>query len=231
MKTCALIAAYNEEKTIKKVVFETLKYVDELIVVDDGSTDKTFSIISNIKNKKLEIVSYPINKGKGYALRQGFKKFLEIGGNILVTLDADLQHNPKEINHIINLIKDDVSDVVIGSRYMKTMPRAKVFLNVLANINLLLASGTFFSDVSSGYRAYSKKAIEKILPRLTLDRFGIELEILKACVDGEMRVGIIPVGCDYKFGKKANLGKLFKGHFQFAWKYKKDIFNKLVGIK
>lgn len=230
MKTYALVCAFNEEKTIKEVILKTLKFVDGLIAVNDGSTDRTFSVLSSIKNRKLTVISYNTNRGKGYAIRKGFEKFLGTKGDVLVTLDADLQHDPKEIRLVINPVRDGVADVIIGSRYTKTMPRLKVFLNVLANLNLLAASGTFFSDVSSGFRAYSRSAVSKILPSLTLDRFGIELEILKVCADRGIKVGIMPVSCSYTTGKKANLWKLFHGHFTFAWKYKRDMLHKLAGV-
>lgn len=230
MKTYALVCAFNEERTIKEVALKTLKLVDGLIVVNDGSTDETLSVISSIKDRKLSVISYAVNRGKGYALRKGFAKFLEEKGDVLVTLDADLQHDPREIRMVINPVRDGVADVIIGSRYTKSMPRLKVFLNVLANLNLLAASGTFFSDVSSGFRAYSSSAVAKILPLLTLDRFGVELEILKICSDNKIGVGIIPVGCSYATGKKANLWRLFEGHFMFAWKYKRSMLHKLTGV-
>jgi len=230
MKIIGLICAYREQKTIREVVRKTSKYVDKLIVVNDGSDDLTGIILAKetFKNKKLWIVDYFGNRGKGYALKQGFKKFLELDGDILVTLDADGQHDPEDIKNLVSLIENRAADVVIGARYLRNMPRNKVILNTIANLGLLMASGTFFSDVSSGYRAYSKEAVEEILPSMGLDKFGIELEILKACAENEIRVGVVPVACNYKEGKKTNLKRLASGYFQFAWKYKRDMLHHLL---
>jgi glycosyltransferase involved in cell wall biosynthesis len=236
MKTVVLICAYNEEKTILQVLSETFKHVDDVIIVDDGSRDATTSILQSMKSpkgKNLHKLFFAFNKGKGAAIRRGFTYFIEdMKSDFLVTLDADLQHDPKEIKNITSLLKNKVADVVIGSRYMKTKdkPQLKIFLNILANINLFLASGAFFSDVSSGYRSYTREAIGKILPMLSFNSFGIELEILKACMDNDLRVGVIPVECDYTVGKKTNLMRLFKGHWQFAWKYKRNMIKKLFGV-
>lgn len=227
----ALICAKNEEKTIKEVINNVSKYADKIIVVDDGSTDRTPFILNHIRNGKLEVISYAENMGKGFALRTGFKKFLETDDEILVTIDADGQHDPAQIKDLTMLIENDKADIMIGTRYhkMKGYPKFRILLNVLTNFGLMLASGAFFSDSSSGFRAYSRKAIETIYPKLTMNGFGIELEILKFAAEKELRIGFLPVTCTYKKGRKHNLFKLAKGHLTFMWKYKGDVFHKIFG--
>lgn len=230
MKIIALICAKNEEKTIKEVIVNVKKHVNNIIVVDDGSDDKTPFILSHLKNG-IDIISYPINMGKGYALRQGFKRFLESDGDILVTIDADGQHDPKQIKDLTLLVEKGTADIMIGTRYhkIKGYPKFKILLNVLTNFGLMLASGAFFSDSASGFRAYSRRAIETIYPNLTLDGFGIELEILKFAAENELKIGFVPVTCSYKKGKKNNILKLAKGHLTFMWRYKGDMIHKIFG--
>jgi glycosyltransferase involved in cell wall biosynthesis len=231
MKTYALIAAYNEEKTVTDVIRKTLKYVDKVIFVNDGSTDKTLENVQDMfgKNRNVIMISYPKNRGKGYAIITGFKYFVKENGDILVTLDADKQHNPKEIPIVKLMVEKKYSDIVIGSRYtkLKGYPRLRVMFNVFSTIVLLLSSGGFFTDVASGFRCYSKNAVKSILPHLNLNGFGIELETLQIAKKKELKISTVPVSCDYKYGEKPNFSKLASGYFKFAIKYKDEILHSL----
>ena len=120
MSITALIAGYNEENTAADAIGDTLKHVDKVIFCNDGSTDRTLETIMKrfSKNKRVKILSWDENRGKGYAVMQGFKEFLRADGNILVTIDADGQHDPKEIDSLVSLIERKTSDVVIGARIL-----------------------------------------------------------------------------------------------------------------
>jgi len=232
MKEYALICAYNEEKTVADVINKTLKYVDKVIFVNDGSTDNTLEIVQKefSKNKNIIIITYPENHGKGYALITGFKYFLKEMGDVLVTLDADNQHDPDEIPTVKLMVESKHSDIVIGSRYLKLkgFPRFRVFFNILSTMVLLLSSGGFFADVASGFRCYSNYAIKSILPRLNLYGFGIELETLQIAKEKELKISTVPVSCTYnKHGEKPNFNKLAVGYFNFAIKYKKEILKRI----
>ena len=234
MKTYALIAAYNEEKTVADVINKTLKYVDKVIFVNDGSIDNTLEIVQKkfSKNKNVIIITYPENRGKGYALITGFKYFIKEKGNILVTLDADKQHNPDEIPIVKLMVESGYSDIVIGSRYtkLKGFPRTRALFNIFSTMVLLLSSGGFFTDVASGFRCYSNYALKSILPHLSLYGFGIELETLQIAKEKELKISAVPVSCTYKFGDKPNFNKLANGYFQFAMKYKTDMLKRIFKL-
>ena len=234
MKTYALIAAYNEEKTANDVIRDSLKYVDKVIFVNDGSTDRTLEFVQEKfdKNKRVIIITYPKNMGKGYAIIRGFKHFIKMNGDILVTLDADKQHNPKEIPIVKLMVKSGYSDVVIGSRYtkLKGYPRIRVLFNIFSTMVVLLSSGGFYTDVASGYRCYSKGAVKSILPQLDLNGFGTELETVQIAKKKELKISTVPVSCDYEHGEKPNFSKLAYGYFKFANKYKKEIIKRLFNF-
>lgn len=231
MKVCALICAYNEQHTIQEVISNTLKFVDKIIFVNDGSTDKTLETVKSKfpNNKKIEIISWPENKGKGYALIEGFKKFLDLDADILVTLDADGQHDPNNIPYVSLPLQSGYTDIALGTRLGREFiyPRTRVFFNVLSSIIVLLTAGGFHPDVASGFRAYTKTAIEKTLPHLKAYDFSIELEILRASqLEGRLGVASVPITCNEP--KKANFGKLARAYMGFAWRYKKDILKKIL---
>ncbi|MFH1473803.1 MAG: glycosyltransferase family 2 protein [Candidatus Aenigmatarchaeota archaeon] len=231
MRTYALICAYNESKTINDIIGKTLKYVDRIILVDDGSCDNTYKIVMEKygNNKRVIMLSYPDNRGKGYATIQGFKRFLKEKGNMLVTIDADGQHDPKDIPVVELMVKKKYSDIVIGSRYMKLRgyPKLRIFFNVFSTMVVLLSSGGFFTDVASGFRCYSREAVKYILPRIDLEGFGIELEILQIAKEREMKISTVSVWCSYQCGKKGNFSKLAHGYIKFAMKYKKEILGRI----
>ena len=116
MKKVVVIPAFNEEKMIKKVISEVAKYVDLIIVVDDGSEDKTYE--KALETKKAIVLKHIINRGQGAALMTGIEKAKELGAQIVITFDADFQHNPKDISKFVSKIKQGY-DVVLGSRFLK----------------------------------------------------------------------------------------------------------------
>ena len=111
--TVAIVPAYNEEKNIAKVLQDLKKHVKTTIVVDDGSTDNTFEIA---KKHADIVIKHPINTGKGIALKTGFKAALELNQDIIITIDADGQHDTSDIPKLINELKTNDLDMVIGSR-------------------------------------------------------------------------------------------------------------------
>jgi glycosyltransferase involved in cell wall biosynthesis len=111
----ACIPAYNEEKTIAKVIIKTQKYVDKVIVCDDGSKDMTSEIAERLG---AIVIKHERNMGKGEALRNLFKKAMELNADIVITLDGDGQHDPDEIPSLINTLKEEKADIIIGSRFL-----------------------------------------------------------------------------------------------------------------
>lgn len=181
-----IIPAYNEEKTIGNVINETINVMDsqdlpyEIIVVDDGSTDKTGRIASQYKTT---LLTNQTNKGKGYSLRRGFD---QSAGEIIVTIDSDGEHQPKEIPDLIKPVLDGV-DVVGGSRFMGKSRHFTTRLNSIGNhlfnLAILLLTGTMVTDSQSGFRAIKKR----VLSGLSLESNGFEIEteiILKSILKG-----------------------------------------------
>src|SRR5512133_2588974 len=111
----AAIPALNEETAIGSVVLRTKKYVDDVYVIDDGSTDAT-SIIAKLAGA--HVIRHETNLGKGIGIRDAFLKAREMDADILVCLDGDGQHNPDEIPRLLDPIKNDQADMVIGSRFL-----------------------------------------------------------------------------------------------------------------
>jgi len=158
------IPAFNEEDTIGKVVKTSLEYVDKIIVCDDGSTDKTANIA---KQNGAIVISHKKNLGYVAPLTTLFKKAREENVDVMITIDGDGQHDPKQIPILLNIINEKKSDVVIGSRFLNKESNTSAFRK--SGIKMITSAsnvGTKFkiSDSQSGFRAYSKKAIEKIHP-------------------------------------------------------------------
>ena len=207
-----IIPVYNEEKTLDKLISSIeavrLSYEKELIFIDDGSTDGSRDVLNKYKNK-YKILSQSKNRGKGFALRRGFA---EANGDVVLVQDADLEYSPREYGDLIQPIVDDDADVVYGSRFVTVLPRRVLyFWHYVANTCLTLLSniltGLNLSDMETGYKIFTRKALREILPCLTSERFGIEPELTAQIAKHKFRVyevGISYHGRTYEEGKKIN---------------------------
>ena len=115
MKIVAVIPAYNERGEIEAVVRAVQKYCDAVIVVDDGSSDGMRFVVDELG---VNFVRHPVNKGQGAATRTGIKLALELGADIVITLDGDGQHDPDQIPQLLNRMRETNADVVVGSRFL-----------------------------------------------------------------------------------------------------------------
>lgn len=169
------IPAYNEEKTIDDIVKRSLNFVDKVIVCDDGSQDFTSK---RAEQSGAVIIKHEKNKGKGAAFKSLFNYAKKINADIMVTIDGDGQFLPEEINKLMNPIIEKNVDVVLGNRYdsNKEMPAYRQVGNKMLDKITQLASNLPFNDTQSGFRAYSKKAIESI--NFFTDGFGVDSEII-----------------------------------------------------
>ncbi|MBU4002964.1 MAG: glycosyltransferase family 2 protein [Proteobacteria bacterium] len=159
-KIIAVIPAYNEEKHIAKVVRETKKYVDKVIVVDDASTDET----GNLARKAGAIVlRHEINIGLGGTLKTGCDGALILGADIIITLDGDGQHDSHEIPKLVNKLIKTKSDAVFGERpFNKTMPFVKKMGNRFFHIFSKYIFGIKVKDTQTGFRIFTSKTYKKI---------------------------------------------------------------------
>jgi len=196
IKVLAAMPAFNEEKYLAKTIIGTKKFVDKVLVIDDGSTDATKEIAENLGAM---IVHHETNSGYGSALQDIFKTARELHVDALVILDADGQHNPEDAGKLLDtLVKLDV-DVVIGSRFIgknteKIPSYRKVGMKVLDGATRI-AGVADISDSQSGFRAYSKRAINVI--NLNGQGMSAGSEILIQISDHNLKIAEMPINVRY----------------------------------
>lgn len=192
-KICAVIPFYNEEKSITGVFTRTLKFVDYIIAVNDGSTDNSVNAIKEFDN--VILVNHPENFGKGRALKSGFEKSIELESSVTVTIDADGQHEPEFIPVFLEQIK--TYDIVIGNRLhdMKEMPLHRKASNIITSKLLSLKTGLKILDSQSGYRAYRTDILNKIIP--INKGFAAESEILIKAARNNLKIGHVNISTVY----------------------------------
>ena len=207
-----VIPAYNEEKTIGDVIFGTISAMEgsrmpfEILVVDDGSTDNTRRIATRYK---AAVLANGKNRGKGYTLRKGFQ---HARGNIVVTMDADGAHRPKEIPDLINPLFNGV-DIVAGSRFLghgkDSTSRLNRFGNFIFNFVIMILTGKHITDSQTGFRAFKKE----VLQRLNLESVGYEIET-EITVKG-LKNGFVcqekPISCEKRKHSNSKLKILSDG--------------------
>ncbi len=178
LKVVCVIPAHNEESTISSVVRNARTFCNQVIVVDDGSTDRT---VEEAIKVKAVVISHIIRLGVGAALSTGLRAAANYGAEIIVTLDADEQHDPKEIPNVIAPILDKKADLVIGSRILENnsdMPLQKFVANKILSRLTSLASGIEIKDSQSGFRGMSRQVAENIEYDSTDYQWASEMIIL-----------------------------------------------------
>ncbi|MBU1148464.1 glycosyltransferase family 2 protein [Patescibacteria group bacterium] len=201
MKTVIVIPAYNEESTIAKVLAEVKPLFPNIIVIDDGSTDNTYQIA---KGLGVTVLRHMINRGLGGALGTGFQAALLNQADIVVTFDADGQHQVEDISRLIKLIIEGQADVVIGSRMKdrKGMPLHRQLANVVGNLVTKLLFGIWVSDSQSGLRAFSRQAASQI--NINSNEMEVSSEIINEIHVHQLRlteIPIAPIYTDYSLSK------------------------------
>ncbi len=192
-KICAIIPFYNEIEHLPGIINDTLPFVDKIIAINDGSTDNSAALIP--ESQEIQFISYPKNKGKGFALNLGFLESIKSGYGYTVTLDADYQHKPE---YIPSLLKElDNSDIVIGNRLNKLnrMPIQRILSNKLTSLLLSIKTKTKIIDSQCGFRAYKTSVLESILP--TFDGFEAESEILLNAANKNLKISFVYVPTIY----------------------------------
>jgi glycosyltransferase involved in cell wall biosynthesis len=192
-KIAAVIPFFNESRTIYQIVNNTLKYVDCVIAVDDGSTDDSSSKIPESKN--ITLLKFKENRGKGFALRKGFSEAVEKGYSQIITIDADLQHNPDEIPLLIYEL--DNFDIVIGNRLnnLDNMPLHRRMSNKITSFLLSLKTGKKIIDSQCGFRAYRAEVIKNI--NTVKNGYEAESEILIKASRKGYKIGFADISTIY----------------------------------
>jgi len=183
MKICVIIPVYNSENHIADVIHSVLQYADNLIVVNDGSTDGTLEKVEETRRaaslqQPFEIVSYEKNGGKGYALQQGFRRALELGFTHAITLDADGQHLASDIPVVTQKAMENPTALIIGARKFDNpnMPQGNVFANNFSNFWFMMQTAKKMPDTQTGFRVYPLQKMGRM--RLFTNRYEAELEML-----------------------------------------------------
>ncbi len=163
LKTFCIIPAYNEEKTIVEVINSVKLLVDQVVVVDDGSTDKTFELA---KAQDIAVLHHIINRGQGAALKTGTEYALKFGADIIIHFDADGQFLANDIKSVVEPIKAGIADIVFGSRFLSKQSDIpfvkKNIILPLAKVVNRIFFGIEMTDPQSGFRAMSAQAAKQI---------------------------------------------------------------------
>lgn len=193
-RVCVLIPAYNEEQQVGHVVRESLKHVADVVVIDDGSSDRTAETAAHAGAR---VIRQPNNEGKGAALNAGFEFARKNGFDIVITLDADGQHLPSEVPKFIEAYRRTRIPVLIGSRMadLETMPPVRKMTNLFMSWLLGRVMGQYIPDTQCGFRLYRCD----ILPLVSTGskRFAAESEILLNLAHRGFRMDAVRVSTVY----------------------------------
>jgi glycosyltransferase involved in cell wall biosynthesis len=195
-KIFVVIPAFNEEAVIRDVIHGIKrKGYDNIIVVDDGSNDNTYESVKEIEG--ISTLRHKINRGKGAATKTGIETAKMLKADIIVTMDGDGQHDPNDINKLINPIIYNNIDVVLGTRMAnpKGMPIKKRIANYLGNLFTWCLYGLRVSDSQSGFRAYSKSAVNMINTKA--DQYEYDSEIISEINIHKLKYKEIPIKVRY----------------------------------
>ena len=172
---CVIVPTYNNQKTLKKVLDSILDFTTNIIIVNDGSTDSTSEILKSYS--QLTQIHHPQNLGKGRALRNGFRKALELDFEYAITIDSDGQHFAADIPVFLEAIREEPNVLLIGSRNMtqENVPKKSSFGNKFSNFWFKFETGIKLDDTQSGFRLYPLRLLPK---RFYTNKFEFEIEVI-----------------------------------------------------
>ena len=191
MKITIGIPAYNEEKSIALIITKLKKITDSIIVCDDGSSDMTAEIS---KNLGATVISHKKNMGYGVAINSIFQKSKELNVDLLVTFDADGQHRVEDIQKVIEPIKNNVADLVIGSRFLDKKSDVPNYRKIGIKVITQVTNASIrkkLTDSQSGFRAYNGQVLSQIFPSDM--GMGISTEILIKSSSKGLRIMEVPI--------------------------------------
>lgn len=193
MRVIAVIPAYNEETTLAAVLDKTAPFVDGIIVVNDGSTDRTGEIA---KSRGPTVVTHVINRGLGAAIGTGFAAATHLKADVAITLDADGQHDPSEIPLFVEAIESG-ADMVIGSRMLggTGMPWYRQVANRLGNLVTFVLFGALVTDSQSGFRAFTAYALRHI--EIKTNRMEVSSELIAEARRNKFNLVEVPIKAIY----------------------------------
>jgi glycosyltransferase involved in cell wall biosynthesis len=197
MNYCVIIPTYNNQRTLVSVIEAVLIQTQNIIIVNDGSTDATSELLEKFKN--LEQIHLPKNKGKGNALRHGFRKASELGYSHAITIDSDGQHFAEDIPVFLKAAEEEGRDdvLLIGARNMQQdgVPKKSSFGNKFSNFWFWFETGIDLQDTQSGFRLYPLKPISEL--SLYTNKFEFEIEVIVKTAWKDVLVKNIPIQVHY----------------------------------
>lgn len=205
---CVIIPTYNNHKTLRRVIDGVLKYTQDIIVVNDGSTDTTKEILAGYSQFTQIHVSR--NQGKGNALREGFAKAKALGFDYAITIDSDGQHFPDDIPVFLDALEhSDKKVLLIGSRNMEQdgVPKKSSFGNKFSNFWFWFETGITLEDTQSGYRLYPLQSLPK---RFFTKKFEFEIEVIVRTAWNGVAVKNIPINILYDPNERVTHFRPFK---------------------
>ena len=194
-KIIAAMPAYNEEEYIGSMVLGVSPYVDEVIVLDDGSTDRT---VRFAEMAGARVISHQTNMGKGKAIQTVLEEAKKMDIDMLVLLDSDCQHNPDEIPSLLEPLINGEVDIVNGSRFLDKKSKIPYYRTIgqhFLTFSTNLSAGTSITDSQNGFRALSKKAINTL--QLKENGMGVESEMIHRAHESDLKIKEVPISCRY----------------------------------
>jgi len=216
-----MIPTLNEEDAIGTVIEEARRHFSRILIVDGGSADRTREVAQSYG---AEVIIQKFGNGKGCGVRTGMEFFLGSSSDTLCIIDGDGTNIPSELPTMIEVLREEGLDIVLGSRIRgKREPGAMDPLtyasNVVVSFLLGMRFGRHFTDVQTGYWAFSRKAVEVLYPKLSGKRFEIELEIFTRALSSSLLVREVPVDFRTRKGKTKFSFALRMRNIYFAFRY------------
>jgi glycosyltransferase involved in cell wall biosynthesis len=225
---CVIVPTYNNHKTLKRVLDSVLEFTKNVIIVNDGSTDGTGEILNEYAY--LTQIHHTKNLGKGMALRNGFKKAIELSFEYAITIDSDGQHFPSDIPNFIAEIQQQPNSLLIGSRNMaqENVPKKSSFGNKFSNFWFKFETGIKLSDTQSGFRLYPLKLIPKLF---YTNKFEFEIEVIVRSAWKGVVVKNIPIQILYDPAERVSHFRPFKDFTRISILNTVLVINAILYIK
>ncbi|HLD92813.1 MAG TPA: glycosyltransferase family 2 protein [Anaerolineales bacterium] len=210
MKLSVIMPVYNEKDTIAEILERVLatELANEVVVVDDGSTDGTADVLRNLQaDSRVKIITAPQNRGKGAAVRTGIEAAM---GDLFLVQDADLEYDPRDIPALLKPIEEGLADAVYGSRFLGGPRRPTMFWHAVANHLLTFITNVLYNniltDMETGYKLFKREVLKDI--RIRSNSFDFEPEITAKLLKRRVRIFEVPITFnprDYADGKKIGM--------------------------